>query len=181
MTSRLRLPARLLALTAVGSMTVLAACSSTPEEAAAPPPPPETSVANVQTFDLGTADPVQVGDALLNDGRVIIRGITFDTDSAELTGSGYASVTRLGAVMEAFPELTLAVVGHTDDTGAFDYNLDLSQRRAESIVSALQTDFDIAGERLAAVGVGELSPVASNDTDFGRSQNRRVELVLIDT
>lgn len=139
----------------------------------------ETAVATVSTFDMATADVGQVADALAEDGRVIIRGITFDTGSAELSGAAYASVTRVGEVMARNQALNLAVVGYTDNTGDFQSNLELSKRRAESIVKALKDDFDVSADRLAPVGAGELAAVADNNSDFGRSQNRRVELVVI--
>lgn len=153
------------------ALATLSACALIEQE--------DTSVATVRTFDMATADVGQVADALFTDGRVVIRGITFDTNSAELSGAAYASVTRIGEVMASNPALKLAVVGYTDNTGDFQSNLALSRRRAESIVTALKDDFDIASDRLAPVGAGELAAVADNNSDFGRSQNRRVELVVI--
>lgn len=155
-------------LAIVSAFVALSACAT-----------PDTSVATVKTFEMATADITQVGDALVTDGRVIIRGITFDTNSAELSAAAYASTSRIGQVMDANPGLNLAVVGYTDDTGNFNSNLALSQRRAASVVAALKDDFGIAPERLAAVGAGELAAIADNASDFGRSQNRRVELVVI--
>jgi outer membrane protein OmpA-like peptidoglycan-associated protein len=82
-------------------------------------------------------------------------------------------------VLNRYPALKVAVVGHTDNTGPFVFNIDLSERRAQAIAQALQTDFDVPTERLAAVGVGPLAPIDTNTTNYGRSQNRRVELVII--
>lgn len=73
--------------------------------------------------------------------------------------------------------LKFYVVGHTDNAGTLAHNMDLSQRRAEAVVHKLVTDYDIAAEHLAAVGVGPVAPVASNNADEGRALNRRVELV----
>lgn len=175
----IHLPRWVVMSAAAGALTMLSACADDKMEVAAEAPA-DTAVGSVQTFDIGTADASQVGNALSRDGRVVIRGINFDTDSAELKGAAYASTTRLGEIMTQFPDLKVAVVGHTDSTGDFNYNKDLSERRAQSIVDALMKDFDIDSTRLAAVGVGELLPIATNDTDFGRSENRRVELVVID-
>ena len=88
------------------------------------------------------------------DGRVVILGITFETESADLSGASYAAVTRLGDLLNRYPALKVAVVGHTDHTGPFEFNIDPSERRAQAIAQALQTDFDVPTERLAAVGVG---------------------------
>jgi len=71
----------------------------------------------------------------------------------------------------------LYVVGHTDNTGTYEYNLDLSRRRAAAVVEALTRGHGVAAARLKAVGVGPVAPVASNATEEGRAKNRRVELV----
>lgn len=77
------------------------------------------------------------------------------------------------------PELRIEVQGHTDSQGSDDYNLDLSQRRAETVVEYLSL-FGVAEDRLTARGYGESEPVDTNDTEAGRVKNRRVELVRID-
>ena len=136
-------------------------------------------IGEASKFDITTASPDDIAKALEKDGRVVISGgILFETDSAELMPSAADLVTRLSDVMKQNPDLKVAVVGHTDSTGDYNYNLKLSERRANAIVEALVKD-GVAANRLAAVGVGPLSPVASNDTTAGRAQNRRVELVLI--
>lgn len=73
-------------------------------------------------------------------------------------------------------DLSILVVGHTDATGSFDYNLGLSRRRAEAVVNRL-VQLGIEQRRLYPVGVGLSAPVASNTTEEGRAKNRRVELV----
>ncbi len=75
------------------------------------------------------------------------------------------------------PGVRLYVVGHTDKTGSYDYNLDLSRRRAASVVKALVNRHGIAPARLKPVGVGPVASVASNSSEKGRAKNRRVELV----
>jgi OOP family OmpA-OmpF porin len=69
------------------------------------------------------------------------------------------------------------VVGHTDNVGGYDYNMDLSNRRAQAVAAHLRTRYSIEATRLRAVGVGLLAPVASNDSEDGKAKNRRVELV----
>jgi len=77
--------------------------------------------------------------------------------------------------------IRLAVVGHTDSTGAFEHNLELSEARAQAVVTALLNEpYNIAPTRLVAVGVGPIAPVASNLSDEGRALNRRVTFVLIE-
>ena len=75
------------------------------------------------------------------------------------------------------PTLRLRIVGHTDNQGAFEYNRDLSQRRAQAVVDMLVEKHDLAADRLGALGASYSSPVATNHTDDGRAKNRRVSLV----
>ena len=106
-------------------------------------------------------------------------GILFAFDSAKVNPGAQAIVAKIAGMMEDHPTLELAVVGYTDNTGDFKYNLGLSKRRADAIVSELVTD-GIARDRLAGVGVGPLNPIAPNTTEQGRAENRRVELVIIE-
>ena len=111
------------------------------------------------------------------EGRAALYGILFDYDSATLTPESSAEIEQIALLMESYPGLKLLVVGHTDNQGGLDYNLDLSKRRAAAVVSELVSQHGINPSRLSPHGVGYLAPVASNDTDGGRAANRRVELV----
>ncbi len=134
---------------------------------------------SMSKFDISKASTEDIAEALKKDGRVAISaGILFETDSAKLMPNAESVVGRVAQVMKEHPDLKLAVVGNTDNTGDFNYNLQLSERRAKAFYDAL-VKAGVPSNRLAAVGVGPLSPVASNDTVEGRAQNRRVELVLI--
>jgi len=73
--------------------------------------------------------------------------------------------------------LNVYIVGHTDMTGTLEHNMDLSQRRADSVVKELVNTYGISSSRLKALGVGPLCPVATNQNEEGRKLNRRVELV----
>jgi len=84
---------------------------------------------------------------------------------------------EIGKLLRDDPSLRLHVVGHTDNQGKADYNLDLSRRRAASVVRELTGKMGIAADRLDAFGCGLYSPMAPNSTEDGRSKNRRVELV----
>jgi outer membrane protein OmpA-like peptidoglycan-associated protein len=136
-------------------------------------------IGEMSKFDITTASPDDIAKALEKDGRVVISGgILFETDSAKLTPSAADLVRRISDMMKENPDLKVAVVGHTDSTGDFNYNLKLSERRAKAMVEALVKD-GVAPNRLTGVGIGPLSPAVPNDTPEGRAQNRRVELVLI--
>jgi outer membrane protein OmpA-like peptidoglycan-associated protein len=134
---------------------------------------------SVATFDISTATEEDIANALRSDGRVVIRGgVFFAFDSAEINPNAMQLVEKLSNVMQQYPDLNVAVVGYTDNTGNFNYNIKLSERRANAIVRQLVKD-GVSADRLAGVGVGPLNPIAANDTEEGRAQNRRVEGVLI--
>jgi len=77
------------------------------------------------------------------------------------------------------PDLKIAVVGHTDNVGGYETNLDLSRQRADAVVAELVAAYGVAADRLFAAGASFLAPIASNETDEGRALNRRVELVRV--
>ncbi|UZE49740.1 OmpA family protein [Rhodopseudomonas sp. P2A-2r] len=112
-------------------------------------------------------------------GRVALYGIFFDTGKAELKPESAPTLQEIAGLLASDPKLAVLIVGHTDNQGAYDYNLDLSRRRAESVVAALTASFRADAKRLRAAGVGMLAPAASNDADDGRAKNRRVEVVKL--
>jgi outer membrane protein OmpA-like peptidoglycan-associated protein len=113
-------------------------------------------------------------------GLVLTLGdVLFDTDRAELKPGAAKTMDRLAQFLQGNPERELWIEGHTDSRGTDAYNLDLSDRRAEAVRTALVAR-GIASDRLFAVGVGEAYPVATNDTVDGRQENRRVEIVISD-
>lgn len=101
----------------------------------------------------------------------------FATNKADLKPGSQSSFDRLARVLNETPNRKIIVEGHTDSTGAEDYNLTLSQRRADAVKNYLVSQGVDAG-RITAVGKGEGFPVASNDTPSGRQQNRRVEVII---
>lgn len=118
---------------------------------------------------------------LRREGRVSLSGTFFATDSADLASNADDIIAKLANVMQANPEMRMAVIGHTDNTGNFGANISLSERRAQAVVDKLiAPPHAIAADRLVAVGVGPIDPVASNLSEDGRGLNRRVAFVLID-
>lgn len=111
-------------------------------------------------------------------GSVSIYGIYFDHDSYTIKPESEETFREIARFLKENPEVKLYVVGHTDNTGSYDYNLELSKKRAEAVVEKLVREYGISANRLRAVGVGPVSPVAPNATEEGRAKNRRVELVL---
>jgi outer membrane protein OmpA-like peptidoglycan-associated protein len=104
--------------------------------------------------------------------------ITFATNSADLNANFYDVLNSVSMVLAEFDQTVVEVAGHTDSTGSEEYNQQLSQRRAQSVVAYLGTRA-VRTDRMIAIGAGETHPVATNDTDVGRQQNRRVELTLV--
>ncbi|MDO9321984.1 MAG: OmpA family protein [Pseudomonas sp.] len=110
--------------------------------------------------------------------KLIMPGnITFATDSAEIVSNFYAPLNNLGSSFKQFNQNSIEIVGFTDSTGSRQHNMDLSQRRAQSVANYL-TAQGVDGTRLSTRGAGPDQPIASNATADGRAQNRRVEVNL---
>jgi outer membrane protein OmpA-like peptidoglycan-associated protein len=103
--------------------------------------------------------------------------VLFKTGSFELLAGARERLAKVSGIVLAYPGLHLDVEGHTDSVGGDDYNMQLSQRRAQSVRDYLIQQ-GVSEASIAARGLGKTAPVASNDTAEGRQQNRRVELVL---
>lgn len=104
-------------------------------------------------------------------------GVLFDFNKSDLTPASIKSVDELSAILKKYPDTNVLIEGHTDDKGSDEYNQSLSERRAAA-VSRYLNDKNIDRSRLKTVGYGEKQPVASNESDQGRSQNRRVTFVI---
>ena len=103
--------------------------------------------------------------------------ITFQTGSANLNGNFYKVLNSVTLVLKEYDKTLCSVEGHTDNVGKTEYNQKLSEDRASSVATYLGSQ-GIPPNRLMAIGYGETKPVAGNDTDAGRQQNRRVEIHL---
>ena len=110
-------------------------------------------------------------------GHVALYGIQFDFDKAEIRPESRPTLDEIAKFLKAEPSIAVVVAGHTDAKGAFDYNVDLSRRRAAAVVADLTTRHGIAAQRLTPFGAGMAAPIAGNDDEAGRAKNRRVELV----
>ncbi|HEX8450460.1 MAG TPA: OmpA family protein [Longimicrobium sp.] len=104
-------------------------------------------------------------------------GILFPTNSTQILAAGQNNLAQLASSLQRYPETTVLIVGHTDARGTDQYNMQLSQNRAQSAANFLISR-GIAGSRIRTEGRGESEPVASNDTDAGMQQNRRVEIAI---
>ena len=120
---------------------------------------------------------VNTGDRLI---VTMPQDILFATDSATLRPDLTSDLRTVAASLNRYPNSTVQVVGHTDNTGDAAYNQQLSQRRAQSVASIL-VGSGVSAARIQSVGRGEDQPRATNQTVDGRAQNRRVEIVILPT
>lgn len=115
------------------------------------------------------------GDALLVN---LPSEVTFAFDRADIQPQFREPLARVAATLNQYESSTIDVVGHTDSTGSESYNQDLSQRRADSVAGFL-IGRGVVPARVIAFGKGETQPIATNETETGRAQNRRVELIIV--
>lgn len=101
--------------------------------------------------------------------------ITFDFNRADVRREFAPRIRDLARTLNRYPGMSVAVIGHADAIGSDDYNLRLSEQRARSVGDAL-TDYGIGYSRIDTSGMGEWEPVATNASEWGRAQNRRVEI-----
>lgn len=103
--------------------------------------------------------------------------VNFGFDSSELTSAAKANLDKLATVLKNNMDTNINIYGHTDSRGTDAYNLSLSERRAAAVRSYLISQ-GVASSRMIIMGMGEKEPVASNETDAGRAENRRVEFAI---
>jgi OOP family OmpA-OmpF porin len=108
--------------------------------------------------------------------RIVLRGVNFAFNSAELQPAALPVLDQAAEILKANPGVDVKVEGHTDSIGSEEYNQALSVRRAESVYRYL-VNRGVDPERFRVEGFGKTRPIASNDTEAGRAQNRRVELI----
>jgi len=127
-----------------------------------------------QTAGTGV-DVIRAGDDLI---LRMPAGITFPVDSYALQPGVQGTLNAVARTLASYDQTYVDVMGHTDSTGSDAYNQTLSQRRAQSVADYLAAR-GVAGARMGIRGYGESQPIASNDSDTGRSQNRRVEIKVV--
>lgn len=103
--------------------------------------------------------------------------VLFAFDKSDLTDASRSSIRELAYVLKDYPDTDVMIQGHTDSKGSASYNQGLSERRASSVAAYLR-QLDVPASRITAVGYGETMPIADNDTEAGRAENRRVTFVI---
>lgn len=156
------------------------------------PPPAEAAAVAAPTPDLApdpAPDPAPMGNTDADGpgarieaaGSVVLDGLAFESGKAALTDADAPALADLAAWLTAHPGRSVTLVGHTDASGSLAANVTLSRQRAAAVRQVLIDRFGVPPAQVSAEGVGPLAPRASNDTEEGRSQNRRVEAVLAPT
>jgi len=105
-------------------------------------------------------------------------GVYFDTNKYNINEKSKQTLDKLAAILKEYPDTNVLVAGHADSVGKDEYNLGLSQRRAQAVTNYFKSK-GLAGSRFTTKWYGEKNPIASNDTAEGRAKNRRVNVVIV--
>ncbi|MCJ7588798.1 MAG: OmpA family protein [Candidatus Aminicenantes bacterium] len=105
-------------------------------------------------------------------------GLLFDVNRAELRDASRRNIEKLAQILQKYPDTNILIEGHTDSTGADDYNMGLSRERSRSVADYL-VDQAVASSRCTVMGYGESQPIASNESVQGRQMNRRVDVAVM--
>ena len=135
----------------------------------------EFMVSNIR-YAVGAAD---TRSKLITDGKLVTRGILFDTNSDVINASSYGVLKDIASVLAENPTVRIKIIGHTDSDGDNNANLTLSQKRAIAVKNMLSNEFNIDGSRMLTDGKGEVEPSDSNATAVGKANNRRVEFIKL--
>ncbi|MEM6965134.1 MAG: OmpA family protein [Bacteroidota bacterium] len=128
--------------------------------------------------DMVNVNEDMIKEKIKAEGKIALYGILFDTGKATIQPESATTLQQVINYLNNNKDVQLYVVGHTDMTGSYTMNLELSDKRADAVVKYLVKNGSISERRLTPKGVGPVAPVATNNTDKGKSKNRRVELVL---
>jgi outer membrane protein OmpA-like peptidoglycan-associated protein len=126
---------------------------------------------------MGMVTAAAIGEGLSTLGRIPIYDIFFDTGQSEVKPESADALKAIAEYLNANKTQKVVIVGHTDNIGDFDMNITLSQERANAVMEKLISEYGVNREQLKPFGVGPVSPIASNSTEEGKAQNRRVEIV----
>ena len=130
----------------------------------------------VSNLKITTASP-DTRSKLITEGKLVTYGITFDVNKADVKPESFGTLKSIADVLKENGPVRVKIIGHTDSDGDDAKNLELSQRRAQSVKNELVSKFGIDASRIETEGAGETTPVAPNDTPANKALNRRVEFV----
>ncbi len=134
-------------------------------------------VVEVEAVETGFVSAANISKDISMQGYIAIYDIHFDTGKSEINPTSAMSLKNIAEFLNTQTEKKYLIVGHTDNVGDFDANIQLSTERANAIVNELITKYGVSADLLKPTGAGSMSPVATNSTDEGKAKNRRVEIV----
>lgn len=132
----------------------------------------------ITNFRVGKAG-VDNRSKLITEGRLSTNAIQFESGSDALLSESYKTIREIAQVLEDNPDVRIKIIGHTDADGSEPSNLELSKNRAAAVKKSLVNQYGISESRIITDGKGESDPVASNNTNEGKAQNRRVEFIKL--
>jgi len=136
------------------------------------------SIPTDKVDETGCVPVVEIAQQVVKKLNVALKGVLFETNSAKLTATSLATLDRVATVLLDAKDINIEVQAYTDSRGRDSYNLQLSDKRANSVMEYLISK-GIVASRMKAKGYGEAQPIVSNDTAEGRTQNRRVEFKIL--
>lgn len=131
----------------------------------------------MESMKMGMITQANIATRLEDHGKIAIYELLFETGESEIKADSAPALQVIAEYLNANQEQKVIIVGHTDNVGDFDFNLKLSQERANTVVARLSSDYGVNPDQMKPFGAGPVAPVASNDTEEGRAKNRRVEMV----
>jgi len=137
----------------------------------------ELVTVEAEPMEMGMVTAADIGEGLSTLGRIPIYDIFFDTGQSEVKPESADALKAIAEYLNANETQKVVIVGHTDNIGDFDMNINLSQERANAVMEKLISEYGVNRDQLKPFGVGPVSPVESNSTEEGRAKNRRVEIV----
>ena len=134
-------------------------------------------VIEINPMESGLVTAAKIEDDIKSSGFVSIYGIHFDTDKAVIKEESKPALKEIALFLNNHSDKKYYIVGHTDNVGDLSYNMNLSEKRAESVMNELINGYGVDSTQIEAYGVASLAPVTSNATEAGKARNRRVEIV----
>ncbi|MEM1361424.1 MAG: OmpA family protein [Pseudomonadota bacterium] len=138
----------------------------------------EATVAE-ETLENVPEDASDLAEQFAARGETVLEGISFPSGSTALPAQDYPALQALAVFLQTTPDVTIALVGHTDNTGSLDSNVSVSRRRAQAVADRLISEYGVSPGRLSVHGIGYLAPRADNRSEAGQELNRRVTAVLL--
>lgn len=127
--------------------------------------------------EIGLVTAKNIDNGIVSVGHAVLSGVYFETGQSNIKSESNEALKNIAEYLNNHSDKKYIIVGHTDNTGDFDANIKLSEERAASVKNELVNSYQVKSEQLITYGDGSTAPVATNSTEEGKAQNRRVEIV----